>query len=94
SNYIPQIQDFISLLVKNGSAYQRTGEIFFWVEDNPEYGRLSGQNLAKLKERTREITSANKENKRDFTIDIHGGGNDLLFPHHENERIQYLAANN
>ncbi|RHZ37123.1 cysteine--tRNA ligase [endosymbiont GvMRE of Glomus versiforme] len=28
------------------------------------------------------------------TIDIHGGGQDLLFPHHENERIQYLAANN
>jgi len=28
------------------------------------------------------------------TIDIHGGGKDLLFPHHENERIQYLAYNN
>jgi len=28
------------------------------------------------------------------TLDIHGGGNDLLFPHHENERIQYLAHNN
>ncbi|CAG8454026.1 17316_t:CDS:2 [Cetraspora pellucida] len=68
SNYIPQIQDFISLLVKNGSAYQRTGEIFFRVEDNSEYGRLSGQNLAKLKEGTREITSANKENKRDFVL--------------------------
>jgi cysteinyl-tRNA synthetase len=27
------------------------------------------------------------------TIDIHGGGNDLLFPHHENERIQYSAVN-
>jgi cysteinyl-tRNA synthetase len=28
------------------------------------------------------------------TINIHGGGQDLLFPHHENERIQYLAVNN
>jgi cysteinyl-tRNA synthetase len=28
------------------------------------------------------------------TIDIHGGGQDLLFPHHENERIQCLAVNN
>lgn len=28
------------------------------------------------------------------TIDIHGGGKDLLFPHHENERIQYWAVNN
>ncbi len=26
-------------------------------------------------------------------IDIHGGGHDLIFPHHENERAQSLAAN-
>jgi len=28
------------------------------------------------------------------TIDIHGGGQELLFPHHENGRIQCLAVNN
>lgn len=28
------------------------------------------------------------------TLTIHGGGFDLKFPHHENERIQYLAKNN
>ncbi|AKU79276.1 cysteine--tRNA ligase [Spiroplasma turonicum] len=28
------------------------------------------------------------------TIDIHIGGIDLKFPHHENERIQFLAKNN
>ena len=27
------------------------------------------------------------------TIDIHGGGNDLVFPHHENEILQSEAAN-
>ncbi|TDV24123.1 cysteinyl-tRNA synthetase [Mycoplasmopsis mustelae] len=27
-------------------------------------------------------------------IDIHGGGMDLTFPHHENENIQYWAATN
>ncbi len=26
------------------------------------------------------------------TFDIHGGGEDLLFPHHENERAQSVAA--
>jgi cysteinyl-tRNA synthetase len=132
TDYIPQTQNFISLLEKNGSAYQQEGEIFFRIGENPEYGKLSGQNLAKLKEGTREITQSNKKGKRDFvlwkkttegitwgspwgtgrpgwhtecavfineffhgqTIDIHGGGNDLLFPHHENERIQYLSHNN
>lgn len=28
------------------------------------------------------------------TIDIHGGGTDLLFPHHENELAQYKKATN
>jgi len=27
------------------------------------------------------------------SFDIHGGGEDLLFPHHENERAQSIAAN-
>jgi cysteinyl-tRNA synthetase len=27
------------------------------------------------------------------SFDIHGGGQDLLFPHHENERAQSMAAN-
>ncbi|MEZ0180453.1 cysteine--tRNA ligase ['Camptotheca acuminata' phytoplasma] len=27
------------------------------------------------------------------TIDIHGGGNDLKFPHHENEQSQFFAMN-
>ncbi len=28
------------------------------------------------------------------TIDIHGGGHDLIFPHHENERAQSVCAHN
>ena len=28
------------------------------------------------------------------SLDIHGGGIDLLFPHHENEDAQYIAINN
>ncbi|WP_373437239.1 class I tRNA ligase family protein, partial [Metamycoplasma equirhinis] len=27
-------------------------------------------------------------------IDIHGGGIDLIFPHHENENIQHFALHN
>ena len=28
------------------------------------------------------------------TFDIHGGGRDLIFPHHENEIAQSVCANN
>ena len=68
TNYIPQIQKFITSLEKNGSAYQREGEVFFRIGENPEYGKLSGQNLAKLKEGTREIAQTNKEDSRDFVL--------------------------
>ena len=32
------------------------------------------------------------EGTKDYTIDIHGGGADLLFPHHENEAAQSRCA--
>ncbi|RHZ35431.1 cysteine--tRNA ligase [endosymbiont GvMRE of Glomus versiforme] len=131
TNYIPQVQKFINNLLKNNVAYQQAGEVFFSIEKVNEYGKLSGQNLEKLKN-IEGLASENKKNNKDFvlwkkttkgivwnspwgtgrpgwhaecaafinelfqgkTIDIHGGGNDLLFPHHENERIQYLTHNN
>ncbi|CAH1762790.1 7289_t:CDS:2, partial [Entrophospora sp. SA101] len=79
TDYIPQIQTFIASLLAKEAAYCQEGEVFFRIGENGEYGKLSGQDL--------EIFG-------NQTIDIHGGGNDLLFPHHENERIQYLAHNN
>nr|CAG8528810.1 11832_t:CDS:2 [Entrophospora candida] len=98
TNYVSQVQGFIKGLLEKGFAYQSAGEVFFEVKKSQDYGKLSGQNLEKLKSE-REVTTKNKKNDKDFeffrgqTIDIHGGGNDLLFPHHENERIQYLAYN-
>jgi len=131
TNYLPQIKSFINSLLEKGHAYEKEGEILFHIGENKEYGKLSGQNLEKLKT-VRNIIQSTKRNEKDFiiwkksekgimwnspwgkgrpgwhsecvvfikeffknqTIDIHGGGNDLLFPHHENERIQYLANNN
>ncbi|WNE40032.1 MAG: Cysteine--tRNA ligase [Mycoplasmataceae bacterium] len=132
TNYISQIERFIAVLLEKKTAYQQDGEVIFRVSGNKEYGRLSGQDLTKLRSGVREINKVDKEDNKDFslwkktvegvtwdsswgkgrpgwhtecavfindffqgqTIDIHGGGNDLLFPHHENERIQYLAHNN
>jgi len=68
TDYIPQIQNFISLLEKSDSVYQKGEEIFFRVGGNSEYGKLSGQNLTKLKKGTREIAQTNKEDERDFVL--------------------------
>ena len=37
--------------------------------------------------------SVMSENFLGLPLDIHGGGQDLIFPHHENERAQSLCAN-
>ena len=124
--------DFIDELVKNGSAYEVDGEVYFSVDSVESYGCLSHQNLDELKvgasERINEDN--NKRNPLDFLlwkktqegikwdspwgegrpgwhtecvvmindnfgsglIDIHGGGKDLKFPHHENEVAQCEAV--
>jgi len=68
TDYIFQVQGFIRNLLEKGAAYQQSGEVFFRIEENPEYGKVSGQNLTKLKEGTREITQTNKEDSRDFLL--------------------------
>src|ERR1043165_9830503 len=67
TNYVPQVQEFIKGLAEKGFAYQSVGEVFFEVEKSPEYGKLSGQNLEKLKS-GQEIVAENKKNSKDFVL--------------------------
>jgi cysteinyl-tRNA synthetase len=102
------------------------GDVYFRVEKDPEYGKLSGRKLDDMQAGARIEIDQRKENPMDFAlwkaarpgepfwespwgkgrpgwhiecsamnlhhlgeqIDIHGGGNDLIFPHHENEIAQ------
>lgn len=68
TNYISQVQDFITSLIKKGVAYQQEGEVFFRLAGNKDYGKLSGQDLEKLKESAREISQTSKENSKDFVL--------------------------
>jgi len=68
TNYLPQIQKFIAVLLAKGVAYSQAGEVLFRVSSNENYGKLSGQNLTKLKENAREITPTDKENNKDFVL--------------------------
>lgn len=141
SEYIPEIIDFIDVLVKKGIAYEAAGSVYFSVqafeEKGGRYGKLMPEQLgnsALLAEGEGALTSG--EEKRaaaDFVLwkktkesrepswespwgpgrpgwhiecsvmarslttdnlDIHAGGVDLKFPHHENELAQSEAYSN
>ncbi len=127
---MPEIIGLIERLIDCGSAYELNGSVYYRVRSNPDYGKLSGQNIDQMLEATRGELESGKENPADFAlwkavkpdepmwespwgpgrpgwhiecsamafkhlgeqIDIHGGGLDLIFPHHENEIAQSESA--
>ena len=123
---IPKIVSMIEGLEKEGYAYSKDGDVYFRVNRDEDYGKLSHRNAEDLLAGARVEVDELKEDPRDFalwksqkpgepawdspwgpgrpgwhiecsamsmeylgeTIDIHGGGQDLIFPHHENEIAQ------
>ena len=126
-----EIIEFINKLVKNGSAYEVDGDVYYAVDSDKDYGELSHQKLDDLEAGARIEVGQTKRNPLDFAlwkktdkgikwespwgqgrpgwhtecvvmigkefggdkIDIHGGGKDLKFPHHENEMAQSRSVN-
>lgn len=128
---IPQIIEFIQLLIEKNGAYVVDGDVYFAIDRVSDYGILSGQSKDKLMVGARIDANEKKENPIDFNlwkkteeglkfsspwsegrpgwhtecvvmidsifhgpIDIHGGGLDLKFPHHDNEIAQAKVAFN
>jgi cysteinyl-tRNA synthetase len=130
TEHIPQIIDLIERLIARGMAYEAAGDVYFAVEEFPDYLKLSGRNLEEMRAGARIAPGEQKRNPMDFalwksakpgepswespwglgrpgwhiecsamstrflgdTFDIHGGGKDLVFPHHENEIAQTEGA--
>lgn len=122
SNIVRVIED----LGEAGYAYESDGSVYFRVDRDDDYGKLSRRTQEGALTGTRVESDERKENVSDFalwkgakpgepswpspwgdgrpgwhiecsamclshlgeSIDIHGGGNDLIFPHHENEIAQ------
>ncbi len=131
-NHIPDIIDFITVLVEKDYAYESNGDVYYRTRKFKDYGELSDQSIDELEVGASQRTGSEqmqKEDPLDFalwksakpneiawespwgmgrpgwhiecsvmatkhlgdTIDIHGGGQDLEFPHHENEIAQSEA---
>jgi cysteinyl-tRNA synthetase len=130
TEHMPEIQDLIACLVGKGVAYPAGGDVYFRVDRDPDYGKLSKRKIDELRSGSRIEVGDQKESPLDFALwkmakegepywdspwgrgrpgwhiecsamamkylgpsfDIHGGGIDLIFPHHENEIAQSEAA--
>jgi cysteinyl-tRNA synthetase len=136
SEHIAGIIEMTQALIKKGHAYASRDEhgqtVYFSVESDPDYGKLSHLNRDEMLQGVRKDVAEGKRTPADFalwkaskpnegvswdspwgrgrpgwhiecsvmaksllgeTIDIHGGGWDLIFPHHENELAQSESAN-
>jgi cysteinyl-tRNA synthetase len=123
---IPKMLEVIKGLIQKGHAYESGGDVYFRVNSDPDYGKLSHRTLDGMMAGARIEVGEAKEHPLDFalwkaakpgepqwrspwgqgrpgwhiectamslkylgqTLDIHGGGQDLIFPHHENEIAQ------
>jgi len=124
------ILEMVQALVEKGFAYPVDGDVYYRVDSDPEYGKLSGRRLESMNAGARIQVDDRKEHPMDFALwkaakpgepawdspwgpgrpgwhiecsamsmaylgesfDIHGGGKDLVFPHHENEIAQSEGA--
>jgi cysteinyl-tRNA synthetase len=130
TEHVREMIALIEKLIEQGAAYQAQSGVYFSVESDADYGKLSHRSQEDLKTGTRVEGEEDKRAPSDFalwkaakpgepfweapfgagrpgwhiecsamieavlgrTIDIHGGGLDLLFPHHENEIAQSETA--
>ena len=65
---IPEQIALIQKLEKKGFAYKTSDGIYFDTAKFPDYGKLSGQNLADLKAGARVEVNAEKKNHTDFAL--------------------------
>ncbi|MEA3202188.1 MAG: cysteinyl-tRNA synthetase [Thermoplasmata archaeon] len=136
SEHIAGIVAMTEALIARHHAYAGKDEhgtsVYFSVESDPDYGKLSHLNRDELLQGVRKDVAEGKRHPADFalwkatkpnegvswdspwgrgrpgwhiecsvmaksllgeTLDIHGGGWDLIFPHHENELAQSESAN-
>ncbi|MGM0586938.1 MAG: cysteine--tRNA ligase [Bacteroidota bacterium] len=133
TGHITEQIDQVQKLIDNGNAYvTENGNVYFDVQSDEEYGKLSGRNIEEQESGTRIDTASDKRHPADFalwkaaddshimkwpspwgmgypgwhvecstmstkylgeTFDIHGGGLDNQFPHHECEIAQAECAN-
>lgn len=68
TDHIPEMIDFVKVLLEKGYAYQISDGIYFDIAKFPEYGKLSGINLQEQLEGARVAVNPEKKHPADFAL--------------------------
>uniref|UniRef100_A0A453LLJ1 tRNA synthetases class I catalytic domain-containing protein n=8 Tax=Triticinae TaxID=1648030 RepID=A0A453LLJ1_AEGTS len=68
SDHIDQIVTMIKQIIDNGCAYVVSGDVYFSVDNFPEYGKLSGRKLDDNRAGERVAVDDRKKNPADFAL--------------------------
>ena len=68
TDFIPEIIAQVKRLIDKKYAYEKNGSVYFEVKKFKNYGKLSGQNLAKLHRSARLEKDENKKHPYDFVL--------------------------
>lgn len=68
TEFIPDIIDYIKVLIDKGFAYEADGDVYFDVTKLKSYGELSGRNLDEIVSGERNETKQNKKHPADFAL--------------------------
>ena len=65
---ISEIIKIVAVLVDNGDAYVKDGDVYFRVKNSSDYGKLSNRNVAELEPGARLDLDESKESPEDFAL--------------------------
>jgi cysteinyl-tRNA synthetase len=93
TEHIPEIIELTRRIIDAGYAYKSGGDVFFSIKKFKDYGEPSWDSpWGKGRPGWHIECSTMSMKYLGNTFEIHGGGKDLIFPHHENEIAQSEAA--
>src|SRR5262245_29074068 len=68
TEHIPEMIEIIAGLLEHSIAYRAGGNVYFDVARFPDYGKLSGNQMAQLLEGVRDAADPHKRNPEDFAL--------------------------
>jgi cysteinyl-tRNA synthetase len=78
SAHVPEQIEMIQTLIAKGNAYEANGSVYFSVESDPDYGKLSGRRVEEMEAGKRVAVRDEKRHPQDFALWVKAPENHVL----------------